>query len=96
MGREASARIIVQVQPNARKNDVVRFEDSVWYIRVAAPPVKGKANQELIRFLSEILAISKTSFTIEKGMTSRRKVVMVKGLTQSQIIGVLKRRHLEK
>jgi uncharacterized protein (TIGR00251 family) len=94
MGREASARIIVQVQPNARKNTVVRFEDSVWYIRVAAPPVKGKANQALIRFLSEILATSKTNLTIEKGMTSRRKVVMVKGLAQSQITEVLKKASL--
>ena len=65
----------MQVQPNASENRVVRFEGGVWHVRIAAPPVKGKANRELIEFLSDILGVSKTGITIEKGMTSRRNVL---------------------
>lgn len=83
--------IIVQVQPNASQNKIVRFEEEVLYAKIAAPPVKGKANQELIKFLSRILEISRNDITIEKGMTSRRKVIAIKGLGQNQVTEQLKK-----
>jgi uncharacterized protein (TIGR00251 family) len=82
---------MVQVQPNASQNKVARFEDGIWYLRVAAPPVKGKANQELLKFLSDILGVSKTNLTIKRGMTGRRKVIVIKGLTQNQVVGQLEK-----
>lgn len=83
--KEERARLTVQVQPNASVNRVVRFEEGVWHLRIAAPPVKGKANRELIKFLSDTLGVSKGSITIEKGHTSRRKVIMVEGVTDEMI-----------
>lgn len=83
MGEE-QATIVVQVQPNASRNAVTRFEDGVWHLRIAAPPVRGKANKELCRFLSESLGISQGKLTIAKGMTSKRKVLVIKGLTQNR------------
>ncbi|MFC1932331.1 DUF167 domain-containing protein [Chloroflexota bacterium] len=91
MVKEEQATIVVQVQPNASQNKVLRFEDGVWYLRVAAPPIKGKANQELLKFLSDILGISKSNLTIEKGITSKRKVIVIKGLTQNQVVGQLEK-----
>ena len=90
--KEEQATIVVQVQPNASQNRVARFEDGVLHLRIAAPPVKGKANQELLRFLSDILEISQTSLTIEKGLTSKRKVIAVTGLTQQQVTELLGKR----
>ena len=87
--KEEQATIVVQVQPNASQNRVARFESGVWHLRIAAPPVKGKANQELLRFLSDVLEISQTSLTIEKGLTNKRKVIAVTGLTQEQVGGRL-------
>lgn len=84
MVKEEPATIVVQVQPNARQNKVTSFKNGVWYLMIAAPPVKGKANQELIKFLSDILGVGKSNLTIEKGMTSKRKIIAVNGLTQSQ------------
>lgn len=55
-------------------------------VKIAAPPVEGKANRELIVFLSEVLGIRKSDITIEKGKTSKRKVIRVTGLSQGQII----------
>lgn len=85
------ARIVVRVQPNAGQNEVIRFKDGVLFIRIAALPIKGKANQELIKFLSDILGVSRSHLTIEKGMTSKRKVIGVSGLTQRQVTGQLER-----
>jgi len=80
------ARISVKVQPNARQNEILRYQDEVLHIKIAAPPVKGKANRELLRFLSDILGLSQSQLTIEKGMTSRAKVVGFTGLTREQIM----------
>jgi len=65
---------------------VLGFKDRALHLRIAAPPVKGKANQELIKFLSDILGVSKSNLTIEKGMTSKMKVIGISGLTQNQVI----------
>jgi len=81
---EKSARITVRVQPNAKRTEVVRFEDSIFYIKIAAPPVKGKANQVLIDFLNDVLGISKSRLSIEKGATSRMKVIAVEGMGQEE------------
>ena len=78
--------IVVRVQPNAGRNEVIGFKDDVLRMRIAAPPVKGKANQELITFLSDILGIRKNNLAIEKGATGKKKVISVTGLTQNQII----------
>ena len=86
MAKEVKTKIVVQVQPNSGQNQVLGFKNGVLHIRIAAPPIKGKANQELIKFLSDILGVSKSSLTIEKGMTGKRKVIGIKGLTQDQIM----------
>ena len=83
--KEEKVRLVVQVQPNASQNKLVRFENEVLHLEIAAPPVKGKANQELIKFLSAILEVNKTNLAIEKGATSKRKVIVVTGLTRDQV-----------
>ena len=89
MVKEEPALIVVQVQPNASQNKILRFQDSVWHLKVAAPPVKGIANRELLRFLSDILGVGKGNLTIEKGITSKRKVIAIDGLGQSQVTAQL-------
>lgn len=85
MSRENKPRISIQVQPNASRNEVRCFKDGVLHVRIAAPPVKGKANQELIKFLSEIFNVSKSELTIVKGMSSKKKIIAVDGLTQTRL-----------
>ena len=79
-------KISLRVQPNAARNELVDFTNGVLKVKVAAPPFKGKANEELIVFLSEILGISKGSLNIVTGHTSRNKVVAIDGLSQDEII----------
>ncbi len=83
---QGCVRITVQVQPNARRNEVLGFADGVLQIRIAAPPLKGKANRELTAFLSQLFDISKSCILLERGERSRRKVVAIKELTEAQIM----------
>ncbi len=89
--KDKQVKIVIQVQPNASQNKVARFEDGVWHLRIAAPPVKGKANRELIKFLSDVLGLSKSAITIEKGLTSKRKVIVIEGLTEEEIRELLEK-----
>ncbi|MFH1382903.1 MAG: DUF167 domain-containing protein [Chloroflexota bacterium] len=85
MGIDEGTTILIHVQPNSSRNEIIGFQDDVLRVRIAAPPVKGKANQELIKFLSDILGVSKSSLAIKKGLTGKNKVVKIDGLTPAQI-----------
>jgi hypothetical protein len=79
---EKPVRIAVQGHPGAKRNEVVRFEEGVWHIKIAAPPAEGKANKELVEFLSEVLDISKGRINIDKGTASHRKLIELEGITK--------------
>lgn len=89
--KEKSTTIVVQVQPNARQNKVVRLGDGVLHLRIAAPATKGKANKELLKLLSGILGVPKTHVTIERGMISKKKTIVIQGLTQKEVATQLER-----
>jgi len=76
----------LRVHPNAPRNEVAGFAGGVLRVRVAAPPVKDKANKELVAFLSQILGVSKSALTIIKGRASKNKVIAIDGLSQEQIM----------
>ena len=80
----------LRIQPNASRNEIISFTDNVLLVKVAAPPVKGKANRELVAFLSQALGLSKSSLSIVKGHTSRTKVIAIDGLSQEEITNRLK------
>ncbi len=58
-------------------------------VKLSAPPVKGKANRELIAFLSRLLGLKKDSISIIKGYTTRNKVLVIDGLSQESALGLL-------
>jgi uncharacterized protein (TIGR00251 family) len=82
--KEKPVRIAVQGHPGAKRNEVVRCEEGVWHIKIAAPPTEGKANKELISFLSEVLDISKSRISIDKGTTSHRKLIELEGIKKEE------------
>lgn len=78
--------ISVRISPSSTRNEVVGFNDGVWQVKVSAPPVKGKANEELIAFLSKILGVGRSSLSIIKGHTSRNKLIAIDGLTRAEVM----------
>lgn len=78
--------ISVRVHPNAARNEVTGVTDGIYQVRVSAPPVKGKANKELIAFLSRLSGVSKSRIDIIKGHTTRNKLIAIDGLSQEDIM----------
>jgi uncharacterized protein (TIGR00251 family) len=56
-----------------------------YRLRLAAPPVDGKANEECIVFLAEVAGVAKSRVRILSGLTSRMKVVEIDGITQEEM-----------
>lgn len=83
--RDNQARVQVKVQPNAGSNQVLGLANGVWRIKISAPPDKGKANKELIQFLSDMLGQKKDNIIIVKGQTSHNKLIAIEGLTQAAV-----------
>ena len=83
---ESETKIPVRIHPNAARNEVMGITDGILQVRISAPPVKGKANKELIDFLSQLLGVSKSRLSIIKGHTSRNKVIAVDGLSREELL----------
>lgn len=77
--------ISVRVYPNAARNEVAGFNDGVFRVKVAAPPVQGKANRELVTFLGEALGISKNRVSITRGHTTRNKLIAIDGFSEADV-----------
>jgi len=73
-------RIEVWIQPRASRDEIVGPQGEVLKIRLKAPPVEGKANQALIRFLARVFGIPKRRIEILSGLTSRRKSIYISGV----------------
>lgn len=72
-------RITVRVQPRASRTEVAgRYGEDALRIRLAAPPVDGAANRELVAFLAKTLGVPRSAVSIEAGATGRRKIVLVR------------------
>jgi uncharacterized protein (TIGR00251 family) len=84
LGNEA--KISLRVYPNAPKNEVTGFAGGLLRVRIAAPPVKGKANRELISFLSRLLKVGPEAIAITRGHTSRNKTISVTGFPPEELL----------
>ena len=73
--------LTLHVQPGAKRSDIAGLHGEALKIRLAAPPVDGKANEALIAFIAERLGIPKSRVELVAGPASRAKRVRVSGLT---------------
>ena len=67
----------LHVQPGARQTEIAGLHGEALKIRLAAPPVDGKANAALIEFVAERLGVAKSAIRLKSGQTSRRKVLEI-------------------
>lgn len=73
----------VKVIPNASRNELVGWIRDACKIKIRAVPEKGKANEALCEFLSEVLELRKNQVEIVGGESSREKKIVIRGLTQA-------------
>ena len=79
--------LTLHIQPGAKKTEFAGLHGDALKIRLAAPPVDGKANDALIKFVAETLKLPKSAVNLKSGQTSRRKVLEVSGAEASVIAG---------
>ena len=79
--RAGNGRITLSlhIQPGAKKTEVVGLHGDALKIRLAAPPVDGKANAALLAFVAERLGLPKSDVSLKSGQSSRRKVLEAVG-----------------
>lgn len=83
-------KIAVHVQPNASRTEVVGEVEGALKIRLHAPPVDGKANEALERFIADKLDVPRRDVSVSHGHSSRQKLVEVKtALAVEQAKGLL-------
>ena len=82
-------RITLHVQPGARKSEVAGEHGEALKIRLAAPPVEGKANAELLRWLADYLGVPRKTVTLLSGERNRHKIVAVDGLDAAAALAML-------
>jgi uncharacterized protein (TIGR00251 family) len=86
---ENRAVIPVRVHPNQARNEIAGSINGVIRVNISAPPLKGKANRELVAYLSRLLGISKDSISIIKGHTARNKLVAIDGMSRDSVMKLL-------
>ena len=86
-----TARLVVHVVPRARRSTVAGRHGDAIKIKLAAPPVDGAANAELIRFVAARLGVPRSAVTILNGAAARRKTLAVRGVTAGAVARALLR-----
>lgn len=86
-------KLALKVTPGAKKNEILGWEDDypqvgrVLKVKIAAPPVEGKANKEIVLFLAKILGVTKSSIEVVHGTSGRIKLVEIPDSTDLSVLG---------
>jgi uncharacterized protein (TIGR00251 family) len=81
--------LALHCQPGAKQTQVVGWHDGRIKIQLKAPPVDGKANEVLLRFLSTALGVPRKALNLESGANQRIKRVRIEGLGTQEAIAKL-------
>lgn len=75
----------IKAVPNSSKNEVCGLLDNALKVKIKAPAVENKANEELVKFFSKLLKIPKSSVILKSGGTSKLKTLYIEGCTIDKI-----------
>ena len=79
----------VRVVPRASRSEVVGEHGGALRVRVAAPPVEGAANEELVRTLARALGVPTRAVEVTAGHRSKNKHVRVAGVNADQLLALV-------
>lgn len=75
----------VRIVPRASRSEIAGEQSGALRIRIAAPPVDGAANRELIRLLAKMFKLPQNAVAIVSGVTSKSKIVHVAGADSARL-----------
>ncbi len=67
----------IHIQPGAKRSEVAGPHGDALKIRIAAPPLEGRANAALEAFIAKALGIAKSRVAVTKGLQSREKIIAI-------------------
>ena len=70
-------KLLVNVKPNARKNNLRQFQDGTWITGVKTPPKNSKANRALIKVIAKQFNVTKSKDSIKKAKSGRIKLIQL-------------------
>ena len=86
---EGGIRLRLRIQPRASRTEVAGLHGDLLRIRLSAPPVDGAANEELIRFLADLLGVPGRAVEITAGHAGRQKTVRILGVDRAAAAAAL-------
>lgn len=81
--------IKVRVIPNAKRNEVVGRIGSILRVKIGAPAVEGRANEELCEFLAEFFEVKTRMVFLRKGERGREKTIEISGRSEEELDEIL-------
>jgi uncharacterized protein (TIGR00251 family) len=78
-----TARLLLRIVPNAKRSEFVGRQGNALKVKIAAPALEGRANEELVKFLAEALGVGRRDVTLLRGEKSRDKFVQIVGLDEA-------------
>lgn len=78
-------RLRIHAQPGAKRSETAGLHGDALKVRLQAPPVEGRANDELIKFLAKRLGCRRQQISLVSGELSREKVVIIEGLAEADV-----------
>ncbi|HKK05019.1 MAG TPA: DUF167 family protein [Gammaproteobacteria bacterium] len=79
--RGETLELSVRIQPRASRDEIVGPQGERLKVRITAPPVEGRANEHLIRFLAKAFAVPARQVELLAGATGRNKRLAIHGPT---------------
>jgi len=79
----------IQVLPRSSKCEVVGVQGDYLKIKIIAPPVDGRANEECLRLLANVLGVKKDQVNIVGGLKARKKTVAIRGLKKEDVEAII-------
>ena len=86
---KAGVTVALHVQPGAKRSRVVGEHGERLKVALQAPPVDGKANQALVKFLAGVAGVPKSAVELIAGETSREKRLEIRGVESAGLIAAL-------
>jgi uncharacterized protein len=79
--KDDSVSFAVRAVPRASRSGVAGEQDGALKVRLAAPPVDGEANAELIRVLADFFNVSRNKVSVIAGHSSKNKIIRIHGIS---------------
>ncbi len=75
----------VRIVPRASRSEIAGEHNGALRIRIAAPPIEGAANRELIRFLAKLFTVPQKAIDLVSGTASKSKIVRIRNANPEKL-----------